>query len=305
MIPRSANSQEIRRYTRDYFAALAERATAVEATERKDNSSETNQNFGADRIAVGTSHSSPSDHRGWPAPVTQWCHPQFYQDFAAQVSSESSFDSLPSCPPIIQVMETQAHLAVPMSISIRPSEADDSVRDVYEKWLMDMADVDPTRVEDIADGLIIVYTIEDLRCRIAHSYALSGIRVLQDFNRLRDELRSIILPSFSLRSRLAAFELSPKCEEDIKSLEPIIKASRHLRRKNPSNMYLETWRGCNIICFVDIIPEKSVADSIKLIPLEYRAGGADNDNEVMDMEMPDIVDPEELFDAIRAEHLDN
>ncbi|KLO09605.1 hypothetical protein SCHPADRAFT_892998 [Schizopora paradoxa] len=170
---------------------------------------------------------------------------------------------------------------------------------VYEDWLTEMADVNPTCVGDITDGLIIVYTIENHIRNLSHTYVVSGLDVLLEFNKIGEELRSAIISSTPLRSRLATFKCSPNFEADVKSLEPVIRAFRHLR-KDPLRMYSEMWRGCSIVCFVDIIYEKAIVDALNCIPMEYK----ETLDEDCDMEMPDLVDPEELFAAARAEAAD-
>ncbi|KLO07160.1 hypothetical protein SCHPADRAFT_894873 [Schizopora paradoxa] len=167
---------------------------------------------------------------------------------------------------------------------------------VYRNWPTEMADVNPVRVKDVTDGLIVIYTTENHICHVSHTYAVSGLNTLRDFNKIGEELRAAVISSLLLRLRLAAFELSPNFEADIKRLEPVVRAFRHLC-KDPSRMYSEMWRGCSIVCFVDIIYKKAIMDALGNIPLEYRDTYVDDES---DFDMPDLVDPEEFFEAARA-----
>ncbi len=82
---------------------------------------------------------------------------------------------------------------------------------------------------------------QSLLSGVSDTFVVSGIRVLGDFKQLDRTLQRAIVPSSSIRSRLAAAELPIDYKRDVICLAEAIKKSRNLC-KNPAGIFTMVWK---------------------------------------------------------------
>ncbi|KLO18436.1 hypothetical protein SCHPADRAFT_886149 [Schizopora paradoxa] len=125
---------------------------------------------------------------------------------------------------------------------------------LYEQWLLEMVGIDPTFVEDVTEGLIVVYSLLKLTGEVTKAYSVSGIEILSEFTELSSLAQEQLIPNEDLCTRFASATPSANCISDIKS--------RNLC-KDPLQTGSYSWRIPGLMYVVDTVPKKALKEGIE------------------------------------------